>query len=120
MAIAESRPASSLGSERRRRPAKIVTESEAIALIRLAREKTPINVIRDALGHSTLALTDRYLRDVAPMHVIDVMRSKPGKRHMRACSDEAVLARIALRPPPFPATLERSPRRFARPGRGTP
>jgi len=42
----------------------------------LAREKTPINVIRDALGHSTLAVTDRYLRDVAPMHVIDTMRAR--------------------------------------------
>jgi hypothetical protein len=28
-------------------------------------------VIRDALGHSSLAVTDRYLRDVAPMHGID-------------------------------------------------
>jgi site-specific recombinase XerD len=42
----------------------------------LAREHTPINVIRDALGHSTLAVTDRYLRDVAPMHVIDTMRAR--------------------------------------------
>lgn len=42
----------------------------------LARERTPINVIRDALGHSTLAVTDRYLRDVAPIHVIDIMRSR--------------------------------------------
>jgi site-specific recombinase XerD len=42
----------------------------------LARERTPINVIRDALGHSTLAVTDRYLRDVAPMHVIDTMRAR--------------------------------------------
>jgi len=33
----------------------------------LARERTPINVIRDALGHTSLAVTDRYLRDVAPM-----------------------------------------------------
>ena len=40
----------------------------------LAREKTPINVIRDALGHTTLSVTDRYLRDVAPMHVIETMR----------------------------------------------
>jgi site-specific recombinase XerD len=40
----------------------------------LAREHTPINVIRDALGHSSLAVTDRYLRDVAPMHVIETMR----------------------------------------------
>jgi len=42
----------------------------------LARERTPINVIRDALGHSTLAVTDRYLRDVAPMHVIDTIRAR--------------------------------------------
>jgi site-specific recombinase XerD len=42
----------------------------------LAREHTPINVIRDALGHSTLAVTDRYLRDVAPMHVIETMRAR--------------------------------------------
>jgi site-specific recombinase XerD len=42
----------------------------------LARERTPINVIRDALGHSTLTVTDRYLRDVAPMHVIDTMRAR--------------------------------------------
>jgi len=33
-------------------------------------------VIRDALGHSTLAVTDRYLRNVAPMHVIDTMRAR--------------------------------------------
>ena len=42
----------------------------------LAREGTPINVIRDALGHTSLAVTDRYLRDVAPMHVIDTMRAR--------------------------------------------
>ena len=40
----------------------------------LALEKTPINVIRDALGHTSLAVTDRYLRDVAPIHVIETMR----------------------------------------------
>jgi integrase len=42
----------------------------------LARERTPINVIRDALGHSTLAVTDRHPRDVAPMHVIDTVRGR--------------------------------------------
>ena len=42
----------------------------------LARERTPINVIRDALGHTTLSVTDRYLRDVAPIHVIDTMRAR--------------------------------------------
>jgi integrase/recombinase XerD len=42
----------------------------------LAREQTPINVIRDALGHASLAVTDRYLRDVAPTHVIDTIRAR--------------------------------------------
>lgn len=42
----------------------------------LARERTPINIIRDALGHTSLAVTDRYLRDVAPMHVIDTIRAR--------------------------------------------
>ncbi len=42
----------------------------------LAREGTAINVIRDALGHTSLAVTDRYLRDVAPTHVIDTMRGR--------------------------------------------
>jgi len=41
----------------------------------LAREGTAINVIRDALGHTSL-VTDRYLRDVAPTHVIDTMRAR--------------------------------------------
>ncbi len=36
----------------------------------LAREGTAINVIRDALGHTSLAVTDRYLRDVAPVMVV--------------------------------------------------
>ena len=42
----------------------------------LAREGTPMNVLRDALGHSSLATTDRYLRDVAPTHVIETMRRR--------------------------------------------
>jgi len=42
----------------------------------LAREGTAINVIRDALGHTSLAVTDRYLRDVAPIHVIDAIRAQ--------------------------------------------
>jgi site-specific recombinase XerD len=42
----------------------------------LAREGVPMNVLRDALGHSTLATTDRYLRDVAPIHVIETMRRR--------------------------------------------
>ena len=42
----------------------------------LAREHIAINVIRDALGHTSLAATDRYLRDVAPMHVIETMHAR--------------------------------------------
>jgi site-specific recombinase XerD len=42
----------------------------------LVREGVPVNVIRDALGHSNLAVTDRYLRDVAPIQVIDTMRAR--------------------------------------------
>jgi len=42
----------------------------------LAREGTAINVIRDALGHTSLAVTDRYLRDVAPTHGIDTIRAR--------------------------------------------
>ncbi len=41
----------------------------------LAREGTAINVIRDALGHTSLAVTDRYLRDVAPVMVAQGLRS---------------------------------------------
>ena len=42
----------------------------------LAREGVPMNVLKDALGHSTLATTDRYLRNVAPVHVIETMRRR--------------------------------------------
>jgi integrase/recombinase XerD len=42
----------------------------------LAREGTPMNVIRDALGHTSLAVTDRYLRGVAPVHVIQTMQQR--------------------------------------------
>jgi site-specific recombinase XerD len=42
----------------------------------LAREGVPMNVLRDALGHTSLATTDRYLRDVAPVHVIETMRRR--------------------------------------------
>ena len=37
---------------------------------------TPINVIRDDLGHTSLAVTDRYLRDVASQAVIDTLRAR--------------------------------------------
>lgn len=42
----------------------------------LVREGTPVNVIRDQLGHSSLAVTDRYLRNVAPADLINLGRSR--------------------------------------------
>jgi site-specific recombinase XerD len=42
----------------------------------LVRERVPVNIIRDALGHSSLAVTDRYLRDVAPIQVIETLRAR--------------------------------------------
>jgi site-specific recombinase XerD len=40
----------------------------------LAAAGVPTHVIRDILGHSSLAVTDRYLRGVAPAEVIAVMQ----------------------------------------------
>jgi site-specific recombinase XerD len=42
----------------------------------LANEGTPMNVIRDALGHASLATTDRYLRMVNPTAVIETMKQR--------------------------------------------
>jgi len=39
----------------------------------LAEAGVPINVIQAALGHSSLATTDRYLAHVAPEQVLDSM-----------------------------------------------
>jgi site-specific recombinase XerD len=42
----------------------------------LVAEGQPITVIRDQLGHSSLAVTDRYLRNVAPGSVIAAMQKR--------------------------------------------
>jgi integrase len=42
----------------------------------LVREGTPVNVISDQLGHSSLAVTDRYLRNVAPADLIALGKSR--------------------------------------------
>ncbi len=42
----------------------------------LVREAVPMPVIRDQLGHSSLAVTDRYLRDIAPGEVIAMGKSR--------------------------------------------
>ena len=39
-------------------------------------ENVPMPVIRDQLGHSSLAVTDRYLRDIAPAEVIATMQNR--------------------------------------------
>lgn len=42
----------------------------------LAKEGVPMPIIQKALGHTSLQTTDRYLRHVAPIDVIDVMKSR--------------------------------------------
>lgn len=42
----------------------------------LAKENVPMPIIQKALGHTSLQTTDRYLRHVAPIDVIDVMKSR--------------------------------------------
>jgi len=45
----------------------------------LVSEGVPMPVIRDQLGHSSLAVTDRYLRDIAPAEVIAAMQRRQWK-----------------------------------------
>jgi site-specific recombinase XerD len=45
----------------------------------LVAEGVPMPVIRDQLGHSSLAVTDRYLRDIAPGEVIAAMQRRQWK-----------------------------------------
>ena len=42
----------------------------------MARRGTPKNVLRDPLGRASLATMGRYLRDVAPVHVIETMKRR--------------------------------------------
>jgi len=42
----------------------------------LAKENTPINVISQALGHSSSATTARYIDHIAPTKVLDTMRQR--------------------------------------------
>ncbi|MGH3193395.1 MAG: tyrosine-type recombinase/integrase [Streptosporangiaceae bacterium] len=42
----------------------------------LVAEAVPMPLIRDQLGHSSLAVTDRYLRDVAPGEVIAAVQRR--------------------------------------------
>jgi len=36
----------------------------------------PVNVIQAQLGHASLAVTDRYIRHIAPEQLIEAMRAR--------------------------------------------
>ena len=42
----------------------------------LAGESTPVHLIQQQLGHSNLATTDRYIRQLAPQEVVDAMQKR--------------------------------------------
>jgi site-specific recombinase XerD len=42
----------------------------------LANEGTPLHVIQQQLGHSSLATTDRYIRHLNPQQVVEAMRGR--------------------------------------------
>lgn len=42
----------------------------------LARERVPTAFIRDQLGHSSLAVTDRYLRNILPIDFLEAMQRR--------------------------------------------
>jgi site-specific recombinase XerD len=42
----------------------------------LAREGVPVHVIRKALGHASLATTERYIDHLAPLEVIDTVKRR--------------------------------------------
>lgn len=42
----------------------------------LANEGTPLHVIQQQLGHSSLATTDRYVRHLNPQQVVEAMRGR--------------------------------------------
>ena len=45
----------------------------------LANEGTPLHVIQQQLGHSSLATTDRYVRHLNPQAVVEAMRGRTWK-----------------------------------------
>jgi integrase len=45
----------------------------------LANEGTPLHVIQQQLGHSSLATTDRYIRHLNPQQVVEAMRVRTWK-----------------------------------------
>ena len=45
----------------------------------LANEGTPLHVIQHQLGHNSLAVTDRYVRHLAPQEVVKTMQAREWK-----------------------------------------
>jgi site-specific recombinase XerD len=45
--------------------------------IELEREGVPLSAIRDLLGHSSAAVTDRYLRRISNSVAVDLVRDRP-------------------------------------------
>lgn len=54
----------------------------------LVDEGTPVNVIQQQLGHASLAVTDRYLRHVAPAQVIALGRNRKPWSPDKAVTDK--------------------------------
>lgn len=42
----------------------------------LVNERTPLNLVQAALGHASIATTDRYIRHLNPRAVVEAMRSR--------------------------------------------
>jgi site-specific recombinase XerD len=66
----------------------------------MAREGMPMNLIQQALGHSSLGTTSRYLAHINPQEVIDAMRSRkwePGGDHSSGSSPSMQVRRSAPR-----------------------
>lgn len=42
----------------------------------LASERTPLHLVQAALGHASLSTTDRYVRHLNPLAVVEAMRSR--------------------------------------------
>ena len=42
-----------------------------------AAKSMPLNVVQRSLGHSNVAITDRYINHVAPQDVIEAMKEVP-------------------------------------------
>jgi hypothetical protein len=62
----------------------------------MAREGTPMNVLRDPLGQASLATMGRYLSDVAPVQVIETMKGQ-GVELGLVCSTQRCAAHLVRR-----------------------